>query len=408
MTKKILIVIPLAVLLVGLLLYLAVLSGILGVNLPKLTGSYSVGRVNYDLEDTSRHETFVNDPNKWREIVVTIYYPADPPAHAKPAPYVEGEMAKLLTAQVHLPAAAANLIHSHAYENVSVSSGTFPVVLFFPGIGTPPLEYTSTVEDLASHGYVVAMVYPTFSVPVTIFSDGSVALINQAGFRSENEPAGTDAAQTTRDRDAIGSVWVADARFTLDQLTILNRNDPLLRDHLNLEQVGIYGHSFGGATAAEVLRIDSRFKAGINMDGTAFSMTSPNQISQPFMWMASDYSQVTDSQLKQIGMSRTDFEAELQPRQAQREIFFFSLNQGYLFTLKGSTHNSYITDEALISAVVPGLKDNLAAINGSRAVSVINAYVSAFFDRALKKQNNGLLNANSSAFPEAELRAKNR
>ena len=190
---------------------------------------------------------------------------------------------------------------------------------------------------------------------------------------------------------------------------IFNNNDPLFRGHLDLEQAGIYGHSFGGATAAEVLRIDPRFKAGINMDGTAFSMTVANQIGQPFMWMASDYSQVTDSQLKQIGMSRTEFEAELQPRQEQRKSFFLSLNRGYLFTLKGSTHSSYITDEAnLLGAVVPGLKDNLATIGGLRAVTVINAYVSAFFDQTLKHQNSVLLNGNSSAFPEVELKMNNR
>ena len=219
MTRKIFFSILSAVLLIGLLLSLAVVSGVLGVNFPKPTGAYSVGRVNYDLVDASRHEIFSNDPNALREIVVTLYYPATPPANAKPVPYAEGKMAELLAAQVHLPAATVNLIHSHAFGNIPIASGKFPVVLFFPGIGTPPLEYTSNVEDLASHGYVVAMVYPTYSVPVTVFSDGRVALINEAGFRSENEPAGTSEEQITRDRDAIASVWVADARFTLDQLT---------------------------------------------------------------------------------------------------------------------------------------------------------------------------------------------
>jgi hypothetical protein len=43
------------------------------------------------------------------------------------------------------------------------------------------------------------------------------------------EPAGTSDAQTNQDRNAIGSVWVADARFTLDQLTKLNSDDKLLK-----------------------------------------------------------------------------------------------------------------------------------------------------------------------------------
>ena len=41
-------------------------------------------------------------------------------------------------------------------------------------------------------------------------------------------PAGTSNAQTNQDRNAIAAVWVADARFTLDQLTKLNSDDKLL------------------------------------------------------------------------------------------------------------------------------------------------------------------------------------
>jgi len=143
--------------------------------------------------------------------------------------YVEGKIADLLASKAHLPAIAAHLIHAHAYEHVPLAQGSFPVALFSPGIGTPPVEYTSTVEDVDSHGYIVVMLYHTYSVPFTVFADGRVALLNEAGIRSENEPAGTSDAQTNQDRNAIGSVWVADARFTLDQLTKLNSDDKLLK-----------------------------------------------------------------------------------------------------------------------------------------------------------------------------------
>ncbi len=236
-----------------------------------------------------------------------------------------------------------------------------------------------------------AVINHTYSVPVTVFSDGRVALLSDAGFRSENEPDGTCAAQITRDRDRIGAVWVADARFVLDQLTRLNSDDALLKRHLNLDAVGIYGHFFGGATAAEALRIDTRFKAGINMDGTLFSMTASNQINQPMMWMASDYANVTDSQLNQIQMTRAEFTAKVQQRNAQRDAFLNKLPHGYRFVLKGSTHSTYITDEALLSRVVPGMQDPLATIDGVRAVTVIDAYVAAFFDPYLKQHDTNLL-----------------
>jgi dienelactone hydrolase len=303
----------------SLTLLLGVITGLIGIHFPQLTGKYAVGRINYDLLDPSRQEPFLNNPHSRREIMVTVYYPADPPANARPAPYVEGQMADFLASKVHLPAVAIQLIHVHAYKDVPIAKGSFPVVLFSPGIGTPPVEYTSTVEDLASHGYIVAMIYHTYSVPFTVFANGRVALLNEAGVRSENEPAGTSDAQTNKDRNAIGSVWVADARFTLDQLTKLNSDDRLLKGHLNLAEVGMFGHSFGGAAAAEVCREDTRFKACLNMDGTAFAMTNSSQITQPLLWMASDYTQVTGSQLQQAHLTRREFNAKIQQRNTERE-----------------------------------------------------------------------------------------
>jgi dienelactone hydrolase len=394
----------LIVFLISLTLYLGVTSGLIGIHFPQLTGSYAVGRANYDLVDPSRQETFGKDPKARRAIVMTVYYPANPPANAQPAPYAEGKMAEQLASLAHVPGVAVQLIHAHAYEHVPVADGTFPLVLFSPGIGVPPLEYTSSVEDLTSHGYVVAILYPTYSVPMTVFSDGRVAMISEAGIRSENEPEGTSDEQTTRDRDAIGAVWVADARFALDQLTTYNTGDALLKGHLDLEKVGIYGHSFGGATAAEVCREDNRFKACINMDGTVFAMTRNSQITQPFMWMASDYSQVTDSQLQQVHLTRAAFNVKMQQRNQQRETFVQSLKRGYVFVLKGSTHSTYITDEALLGPVVPGLQDPLATIDGVRAVMVINAYVSAFFDKYLKQQQTNLLKGDVPAYPEVDLK----
>ncbi len=120
------------------------------------------------------------------------------------------------------------------------------------------------------------------------------------------------------------------------------------------------------------------------MDGTAFDMTNSGQIDQPFIWMSSDYSNVTDDQLKQIDSTRANFNVKVQKRNQERETFVNGLKSGSLFVLKGSTHSTYITDEAILGPLVPGLQDPLATINGTRAVNVINAYVVEFFDQYLK------------------------
>jgi hypothetical protein len=57
-----------------------------------------------------------------------------------------------------------------------------------------------------------------------------------------------------------------------------------------------------------------------------------------------------------------------------------------------------------VGPFIPGLKDPLATIDGSRAVNVINTYVSAFFDKYLKDKDSSLLTGSVPIYPEVSLR----
>jgi hypothetical protein len=61
----------LIVFLISLTLFIGVISGLIGIHFPQLTGTYAVGRISYDLLDASRKEPFLNNPHAKREIVVT-------------------------------------------------------------------------------------------------------------------------------------------------------------------------------------------------------------------------------------------------------------------------------------------------------------------------------------------------
>ncbi len=74
--------------------------------------------------------------------------------------------------------------------------------------------------------------------------------------------------------------------------------------------------------------------------------------------------------------------------------------------LKGSTHSTYITDEALLGPMIPGLGDPLATVDGRRAVTVIDAYVAAFFDRHLMGTDSPLLYGATSTYPEVDFRVQ--
>lgn len=84
------------------------------------------------------------------------------------------------------------------------AEGGYPILLFMPGLGTPPRFYVSLLEQVASHGYVVAVVDPVYSTALSLFPDGSYV---------EAVPQGLDVS-TPELRDALGASWVNDARST--------------------------------------------------------------------------------------------------------------------------------------------------------------------------------------------------
>ncbi|MEU8687509.1 hypothetical protein [Streptomyces sp. NPDC048665] len=73
--------------------------------------------------------------------------------------------------------------------------------------------------------------------------------------------------------DAV-AVRVADLRCVLDQVAVLDRGGnpdaerrPLprgLRGLLDLGRVGVFGHSHGGASAAALMDLDRRVRAGVD------------------------------------------------------------------------------------------------------------------------------------------------
>ena len=120
----------------------------------------------------------------------------------------------------------------------------------------------TAIEELVSHGYIVVGIdHPYTSAQVT-FPDGH-------GVAYEANPE-FDTSEELYQYNVQGvGIRAADASFVLDTLTQWNKHDPnqLLEGKLDLDCVGIFGHSYGGATTAEALAQDDRFKAGLSLEG---------------------------------------------------------------------------------------------------------------------------------------------
>ncbi|MDZ4860113.1 MAG: hypothetical protein SGI88_14135 [Candidatus Hydrogenedentes bacterium] len=379
-----------------------------GIPFPAPTGPHQVGRTSYHLIDASRKEIFSDDPDDFRELMITVHYPADDASQARRAPYADTTLARGIAEEVDTPSFALGLMKSHALEKppCQTRDGGFPVVIFSPGLGVPPLLYTATLEDLASHGFVVVSVSHPYSIAVTAFPDGRVVAVNEAGLQGELHHKTSGSPESAGPPEGVGAVWVADVRFVLDELARLNRDDKLLAGRLKLSRFGIFGHSFGGATAARAVQIDERFRAGINIDGTDFDATASSGIDLPMMWLEAEIRKIDDAALAQASKTRAWAEEAWRIHDKRAADLQQSTPYGSRRLVRGAAHMTFASDVALAGSTWPwswfASGVDLGTIPGRRAVSLVNACVVGFFQKHLEGQSQRL-DGLAHEFPELAL-----
>src|SRR5215475_12638094 len=133
--------------------------------LPATTGPFAVGKTTVHWMDESRVEPL--SPNhEPRELMVDIWYPAEP-SSAAPANYLDAAGYERAVGadgfQNFFRDASETLrqgVKTHAFASAPYarSAEQSPVLIFSPGGGMVREVYTAQLEDLASHGYVIAAV----------------------------------------------------------------------------------------------------------------------------------------------------------------------------------------------------------------------------------------------------------
>ena len=255
--------------------------------LPRPTGSYPVGRASYDWIDDGRVDELAPAKGAKRELLVWVWYPAvPPPPGVAPASYLPEDWIRALERDRGVVGSqlfqnlAAVRTHSTVDAPLSTARSSYPVLIFMPGYGDVVSNYTTIGEDLASHGYVVVGINPTYTTTV-VFPDGRETARTPAG--TIPEASGLDIKAVA---DTLVEVWAADARFVLDRLGQLDvESNERFSGHLDLSRTGVFGHSFGGAAALETCRQDSRCRAAIDLDGTPFGEVAKLGLDQPTMFV---------------------------------------------------------------------------------------------------------------------------
>ena len=260
--------------------------------LPAPTGPQPTGTARIHLMDPFRADPY--DPTRRRELMVQLYYPASPGGQPL-APYAPPQEADRLEWYYGTPDGAFD-VPTNSLLRARMAPGRHPVVFFHHGLCAARTDSTIVAEELASHGYVVVMMGATGESAATEFPDGRlVADLDPEGCAAGADPYGGGAAKL----EQLLDVRVADVRFTATALVamFLGLNPdvdgtPLpkgMKGSMNVWRMGIYGHSFGGATAAAVLAKDWRFAAGADLDGFIIGPVATQGLAKPFLVVGSSY-----------------------------------------------------------------------------------------------------------------------
>ncbi len=371
----------------GLLAVVAV-AGLLGVlwldhtretTLPTPTGPFAVGRTTSVWIDSAHADPMAPQPGSKRELLAWIWYPAAPRepsqtmAEYLPAPWrmaLEHEISPLFTHFVNRDLSRVRA-HSIGDAEVSPQQVSYPVVVMRGGGAALAADYTTLAEDLASHGYVVVGFDAPYRSTIAVLPDGRV--IARAPQNNVELAAGPQQAQlATR----LAEAWSDDIGFALDQLERLNGPDPSgkFRGRLDLERVGVFGHSLGGATALQFCHDDPRCKAGIDVDGLPLGSVINQGLSQPFMFLLSDHSGEPETETHQV---MANFRSIYDRLPSERRWWIM---------IRGAGHFRFSDGAMLqiqpITRVLHTL--GIMRLDGRRQVAITEHYISTFFDVYLK------------------------
>jgi dienelactone hydrolase len=193
---------------------------------PRATGPHPVGTVNYTFTDQNRLETFSKTGGN-REVNVEFWYPKD-------------------------------------------GAGKYPLVVFSHGAFGMKTSNTSTFVDLASNGFVVCAIDHPYHALFTMDASRHVTIADPGYLQQvQNANAGKyDEATTFKLESQWMGLQVADIKFVLDTVLAQSKSassDPVYQ-LIDIEKIGLLGHSLGGESAAEVGRERNDIGAVVNLD----------------------------------------------------------------------------------------------------------------------------------------------
>ena len=343
-------------------------------NLPNPDGQYIVGTDVIILEDENRFETFTKETDDYRKIIVQIWYPATEPSDSI-YPYLDYKDLKTPYIAKRLEVSEkiinrVNSIQANGYYKAKPRNNEFPVIIFSHGLGGNRIQNTANIESLASNGYIVFSIEHTYDSNITVFND--TTFVEFDSYLPDN----VTIEEFYNTRIPQIKIRSNDISFIIDKIISLKSQGHYIGRISNINSIGVFGHSFGGGTAAVSSFIDNRIDACIALDGW-FEPIPPYIISKginiPFLYIG---------QLQQNWTSAPYNEIQL--------LSFHDNNQNDSFVIE--VHNTKHMDYSDIPYLTKW--GRLMGLSGKDTKNItldLNNTITHFFDTYLKGENKNWL-----------------
>ena len=336
--------------------------------LPKPTGPFAVGRVERLLPDPCRNILYRTVTNG--SLMTTIWYPAGDVRGRNPGPYVNP---REMLAWIELfrkygarwdASQIARLTNSPSYSFSSAPLAPrphkFPIVFYIHGQVGLRTDNSGSAEELASHGFVV----------VSSTHGGSAGMVLPDGTlvtpKLEFHLSGND---TNPIALAVFQDQTRDLQFLIDEFGRLNVTDPVFAGRLDLDHIGVFGFSYGGASAAELCNVDRLCRAGVALDPGGHPDLSRLAIKQPFMVLTGPHGASSGA----------------------RRLFEQLTRDAYFIKIRDASHAQF-SDAA----------EFLQPAQSAHAQALVRKYLVSFFTRYLKNADGHELEASAPENPKIE------
>lgn len=410
----------------GFAIFLGVLSIGLAVALPAVlpvfqlpppSGPYAIGTLTYHWTDDTRHEAFSSEPDRQRELMAQIWYPARKESSSSHAPYV-ADAAEVMHAQAQLhryPDFALQHLqyvptHATTAAPAAGDQPQYPALIFLEGLTGYRQQNTFQVEELVSHGYIVIALDQPGAAASVVFPDGRhiditdqaphiQALIDQSITPSDIAPQYNGHSFP----EGIIPYFAQDVSFALDRVASINAKDPygVLTGKLDLRHVGAFGMSLGAIVAAEACLHDARLQACLLMDAWMSADVVQQGLKQPSMWITRPADTMRLERQRAGGWAEEDILLTLR---TMRAVYERMPRAGYYLQIPDLFHID-LTDLDLLSPLLPTLGVS-GPIGSQRAHDIVNTYSVAFFDKYLAGKSVPLLDGTAQQLPGVMLETR--